>query len=174
VKIDFPCTAIVCAVAIAATACALAIPAAAVALRSNVLSGPFVHATWGHLVRDLALVAIAGVAYEAPLARVRLPLFAAGLVLPAAAVLLFTDARWYCGLSGLSHALLAAALAYEIRRRRSRLALLVGALLALKVGYELVTGGAAFPMELGANVHQVPLAHAVGVLAGIAIPQGTE
>jgi acetyl esterase len=69
-------------------------------------------------VRDLALVAIAGVAYEAPLGARRGLLFATGLVVPPLAVLLFGDVSWYCGLSGLSHALLAAALSYEVVCRR--------------------------------------------------------
>jgi len=135
------------------------------------VTGPFVHATWGHLVRDLALVALAGVAYEAPLRSRRVPLFLGGIVLPAIAVLAAGHAQWYCGLSGLSHALLAAALSYELATRRGIARLLVAALCAvaaLKPLYELVTGAPAFAMSLSPDVVQVPLAHAVGVLVGIA------
>src|SRR6185295_6033292 len=135
------------------------------------LTGPFVHATWGHLVRDLALVALAGVAYEAALRSRLALLFAGGLALPALAVLAAGDARWYCGLSGLSHALLAAALAYELVSRRGAaraIVLALCAVCALKPIYELATGGPAFAMSLGPGVVQVPLAHAVGALVGIA------
>lgn len=180
-RCDFPWTAAVAILAIAATAAAFASPAAGPALVADargfgaepwrLITGPFVHATWGHLIRDVALVALAGVAYEAPLASRRRLLFAAGVVVPAAAVLLAGHAAWYCGLSGLSHALLAAALTYELARRRgaARIAVIaLGAFAALKPLYELATGAPAFAMELGDGVVQVPLAHAVGVAVGVA------
>lgn len=137
----------------------------------RLVTGPLVHATWGHLVRDLALVAIAGVAYEQPLARVKLALFGAGLVVPPLAVLADGEVAWYCGLSGLSHALLAAALAYELRRRRGgarAIVLALCAVAAVKPIYELATGVPAFAMPLGDGVVQVPLAHVAGVAVGIA------
>ncbi|MEO8551601.1 MAG: rhomboid family intramembrane serine protease [Kofleriaceae bacterium] len=133
------------------------------------VTGPLVHATWGHLVRDLALVCVAGVAYEAPLGR-KLLLFGGGLGLPCLAVLAAGQARWYCGLSGLSHALLAAALSFEAMRRTGAIraaVLVLGAIAAVKPLYELVTGAPAFAMALGDGVHQTPLAHAVGVGVGI-------
>jgi rhomboid family GlyGly-CTERM serine protease len=178
-RCDFPLTLAVIALAIAATCLAFASPAIRDALIADgriadgqvwrLVTGPFVHATWGHLVRDLALVALAGIAYEAPL-RSR-ALFAVGLVAPCAAVLLAGDASWYCGTSGLSHALLAAALAFEALRRRGRARVFVLALCAIAIVkplYELVTGGPAFAMSLGDGVKQVPLAHVIGVLVGIA------
>ncbi len=178
---DFPWTLAVVSLALVATAAALASPGVADALVADAriahgqpwraVTGPFVHATWGHLIRDLALVAIAGVAYEAPLRSRRAWLFAAGLVAPAIAVLVAGHARWYCGLSGLSHALLAAALAYELVRRRGAARLVVLALClvsAAKPIYELVTGAPAFAMALGDGIVQVPLAHVVGVAIGIA------
>jgi rhomboid family GlyGly-CTERM serine protease len=133
----------------------------------RLVTAPFVHATWGHLVRDLALVAIAGVAYEPVLPR---QVFALGLVVPPLAVLLAGRVDWYCGLSGLSHALLAAALAYEAMRRRGRARVWVLALCAVaicKPVYELVTGAPAFPMALGDHVVQTPVAHAAGVVVGM-------
>lgn len=137
----------------------------------RLVTGPFVHATGGHLVRDLALVAIAGIAYEAPLARVKRALFGAGVVVPALAVLASGRVDWYCGLSGLSHALLAAALSFELVRRRGAARAFAGglcAIAALKPLYELATGSPAFAMSLGEGVVQVPLAHVAGVLVGIA------
>jgi rhomboid family GlyGly-CTERM serine protease len=180
-KIDFPWTIAVAMLAIAATACAFASPSVTDALRADerifdgqwwrLVTGPFLHATWAHLARDLALVAIAGTAYEGPLASRKLQLFAGGLVLPALTVLVSRDADWYCGLSGLSHALLAAALSFEFVRRRGVARAVVGLLCAIaatKPLFELVTGAPAFAMTLGANVAQVPLAHAIGVAVGIA------
>jgi len=171
----------VCVLAVVATAGAFASPRIADALIADAriahgqlwraLTGPFVHATWGHLVRDVALVAIAGVAYEAPLRSRRALLFAGGLVLPAIAVLAAGDVQWYCGLSGLSHALLAAALSHELVVRRGPARAIVALLCAVAVAkplYELATGAPAFPMSLGEGVVQAPLAHAVGVAIGIA------
>jgi rhomboid family GlyGly-CTERM serine protease len=179
-RCDCPWTLAVVALAIGATAAALASEAVADAAVADAriahgqlwraVTGPFVHATWGHLVRDLALVALAGVAYEAPMRSRRALLFISGLVLPGLAVLAAGDAQWYCGLSGLSHALLAAALSYELANRAGPARTLVAvlcAVCALKPIYELVTGAPAFAMSLGPNVVQVPLAHAVGVIVGI-------
>ncbi|MGH2900781.1 MAG: rhomboid family intramembrane serine protease, partial [Solirubrobacteraceae bacterium] len=153
-RCDFPWTLAVAVLAVAATAAAFASPALADALIADsriahgqlwrVVTGPLVHATAGHLVRDLALVALAGIAYEGPLRSRRALLFAGGLALPAIAVLAAGDAQWYCGLSGLSHALLAAALAYELVCRRGPARAIVGALCAvcaLKPIFELATGG---------------------------------
>jgi rhomboid family GlyGly-CTERM serine protease len=180
-RCDFPWTVAVAGLAILATAAAFASSHARDLLVADgriahgqlwrAVTGPFVHATWGHLVRDVALVGLAGVAYEAPLRARRTVLFAGGLVLPCVAVLAAGDASWYCGLSGLSHALLAAALTYELARRRGAVRVAVLALCAIAAAkpiYELVTGAPAFPMALGDGVHQVPLAHAVGVAVGIA------
>jgi rhomboid family GlyGly-CTERM serine protease len=178
---DFPWTLAVAVLAIAATAIAFASPSARDALVADgrifegqwwrLVTGPFVHATWGHLIRDLALVALAGVAYEQPLRANKLHVFAGGIVLPGLAVLVARDAQWYCGLSGLSHALLAAALSYEVTQRRGLARWIVLALCAVAAAkpiYELATGEPAFAMFLGAGVAQVPLAHVVGVVVGVA------
>jgi rhomboid family GlyGly-CTERM serine protease len=179
-RCDFPCTLAVGVLAAFATAGALGSPAIARALVADgrivhgelwrAATGPLVHATWAHLIRDLALVALAGAAYEAPLRSRRAVLFAAGLVAPPLAVLAAGEVGWYCGLSGLSHALLAAALAYELVRRRGAaraIVLVLCAGCAVKPIYELVTGAPAFAMSLGAGVVQVPLAHAAGVAVGL-------
>lgn len=136
------------------------------------LTGPLVHATWGHLVRDLALVLIVGVVYERPMRRVWPALLAAGIALPALAVLALTGASSYQGLSGLSHALLAAAIVFELRGKLRGLAMVVGLGLWAKVIYELWTGTPAFPMDLGAGVRQVPLAHFVGAACGAILALG--
>jgi rhomboid family GlyGly-CTERM serine protease len=178
-RCDYPWTLAIAVLAFVATAAAQLSPALRDMLVADpriasgelwrLVTGPLVHATWGHLVRDVSLVAIAGISYEAPLRSQRALLFAAGLVLPGAAVLIATDAAWYCGLSGLSHALLAAALVFELIRRAgwARVFVLVLCAIAIvKPIYELVTGAPAFPMSLGDGVRQVPLAHVVGVAIG--------
>lgn len=91
-----------------------------------------------------------------------------GLVAPALTVIA-AGAAGYVGLSGLGHALIGAALAYELAvRRRWYVALAALALLA-KVAYELITGAPLFAMDLGPAVSQSPLAHATGALVGIAL-----
>jgi membrane associated rhomboid family serine protease len=183
--IDSPITLAIALAAIAVTAAALsggpdgAVARALAADADRVaaggahrlVTGPFLHVTWGHLVRDLALVAIPGIAYEAVLGRRWVVLVALGLVAPAAAVLASGVPAYY-GLSGLSHAVLAAVLVFELRHRRGAARGYVAVLLAAgaaKCIYELVAGAAAFPMDLGAGVVQVPLAHAVGAAVGIGV-----
>jgi len=174
--LDFPWTLTIAVVAVVATAIAPAwMTGDAARIRDGELwrlaTGPFVHTTWGHLARDLCVGGIAGVAYEQPL-RARWPLLVAlALVVPSAAVIL-DGAAGYAGLSGLSHAFVAAALAFEARRRRGRVrayVLVLAALGAAKLGYEVITGAPAFPMDLGPGVHQAPLAHAAGAIVGAAV-----
>jgi rhomboid family GlyGly-CTERM serine protease len=175
-KLDFRITAALAVTAIVATATR---PDVALADHRifdgevwRAVTGSFVHATWGHLVRDLALVAFLGIVYEAPLGRRRFTLLVlAGLILPTLATLAFTPSTYYTGLSGLSHALFGAAIAHELVHRRGRARLLViaiGLVLLPKIVYELATGAPAFPMDLGSGVRQVPLAHAIGVATGLA------
>jgi len=182
-RLDFPVTLAVAVTALAVTAIALTtgphgaptrwlVADGGVIARGELhrlVTGPFVHVTWGHLVRDLSLVVIPGVAYEAAFGRRWSALIALGLVVPAAAVLA-SGVPGYYGLSGLSHALLAAVLAFELRHRRGVARGYVAVLLAagaVKLGYELATGAPALPMDLGEGVHQVPLAHAVGAALGL-------
>jgi hypothetical protein len=101
-------------------------------------------------VRDLTLTAIVGVAYERRSAacgqrdRPR----------PGGTGDRVTDHRRRDRVLrpvGLSHALIAAAVGFE---------------LLIKVGYEVVAGGPAFPMDQGEGVRQLPIAHAAGVAVG--------
>ncbi|MGE0546988.1 MAG: rhomboid family intramembrane serine protease [Kofleriaceae bacterium] len=177
---DFPWTVVVCAVAVVTTMIAFASPAVRDVIVADArisdgevwraLIGPFAHATWGHLLRDVALIAVVGVGYEAPLARIRTPLFIAGIMGPAVAVLAVGQVSWYCGLSGLSHAVLAAAVSYEVANRRGiarALAVAIALGLAIKVVFELATGMPAFPMPLGDGIRQAPVAHGAGVIIGV-------
>ena len=185
--IDFPWTLAVCAGAIAATACWLGLGrelAGALVADGRwavepwrAITGPLVHATWGHLVRDIALTAIVGVAYEQPLRRVWPALTIAALVVPTIVSLTLGGVSAYYGLSGLSHALIAAAVGFELRGRQGRARLyaaVVGAVLLAKVGYEMVTGAPAVPMDLGEGVRQLPIAHAAGVAVGAAFASSSR
>jgi rhomboid family GlyGly-CTERM serine protease len=178
VRIDFPWTAAVCAAALVATAFASA-GWGADALVSDrrllggelwrALTGPLVHATWAHLVRDVALTAIVGIAYEEPLARRWPVLILLGLAVPTLVSLTAGGVSIYYGLSGLSHALIAAAVGVELVARRGParlLAAVVAAAMGAKVGYELVSGSPAFFMDLGEGVRQLPIAHAAGAAVG--------
>ena len=132
----------------------------------RLLTGPLIHGSWGHLARDLALIAILGLSYEAVLARWR-TLVVLGLAVPTAAALA-DGAPVYLGLSGLSHALLGAALVYELRMPRARargVVIVIAALAVAKVSYELISGQAAFPMDVVAST----VAHAAGFATGAVI-----
>lgn len=179
-RFDFPWTAALVALAVVATLVHQAQPALTDWLVADeriatgqlwrLVTGPLLHATPGHLVRDCALVALVGVAYEAPLARGYRWFVIAALAVPTWAVLATSDARWYCGLSGVSHACFAAALVFEARQRCGgvrRFVIGLGLVFAAKPLYELVTGAPVFPMELGAQVRQVPAAHLAGVVVGV-------
>lgn len=138
----------------------------------RLVTGPLVHATWGHLVRDLALVVFVGIGYGAAIGRRFGWLCLAGLAIPTAAVFaLEPDIGIYYGTSGLTHALLAAAVVAELRRPTSPalrfIAMAVGAALAAKLGYEVITGAPMFPMDLGSGVRQMPVAHAIGAAVGL-------
>lgn len=141
----------------------------------RLITGPLVHATWGHLVRDLALLVGLGVAFEGFMGRRWLLACVFGLLGPTALVLVLDPSlAGYCGTSGLTHALLAAASVYIARdpsvpRWLRHLAITGLGLLLAKIAYELALGAPMFPMDLGPGVHQLPLAHATGALIGAVI-----
>ena len=172
-RLDFPWTVVIAALAVIAT---VTVPDWVIADGRTAAepwraaTGPFVHATSSHLIRDLCLTGLVGIVYEQPLRRGWLLLVLLGLVVPTVAVLSLTGVTAYLGLSGLSHALLAAALAVELRRRRGgELAwvLAVAAGFTAKVVFEAATGAPVFPLDLG-EVQPVPLAHAAGAAVGYA------
>ncbi len=147
------------------------------------ISGPLVHATWGHLLRDLALLLFAGVALERDLGSRFKHLCLLGLAVPTIATLADPQIQFYFGTSGLTHALLAALvfhvlLSSEINLRTPRwmraMALLGGFALGAKVLWEVITGAPLFPMDLGPGIRQVPIAHASGALVGALFIVGTR
>jgi len=185
-RLDFPWTLALAVAALAATLLAIAAPgpttsrliADAAAIRDGqlwrLLTGPLVHATWGHLARDLAVCLIIGAGYEPTLRPIWPALGVAALILPTAAVTLTGDWSAYFGLSGLSHAWIAAALVHEhhstrplLRRTRYRACLHAASLaFAAKLVYEAITATPLFPMDLGPTIRQVPLAHLTGAVIG--------
>lgn len=174
-RFDFPITLVIALAGIATTALVMTVPSARDALVADdrvfagegwrLVTGALVHATWGHLVRDLSIVLLLGIAYEA----VALPhwLFGLGLVVPSLAEVIAHRVAWYCGLSGLSHALLAAVVTYEALRRRRLWLYAVAAVAIAKPLYELVANVSLFPMPLGVHVADTTVAHAAGAFLGI-------
>lgn len=143
----------------------------------RIFTGPLVHASWGHLIRDVALVIVVGFAYEARLGAAWPWVIALGLAAPPIVVIAGGDAGYY-GLSGLAHAMLAAALAHELARRRHPALIAIAALFAIKLVYEAVAGPDASAtsilprsawLALGPHVHQAPVSHLAGALAGAAV-----
>lgn len=138
----------------------------------RLFTGPLAHATWGHLVRDLALLVFLAAGFRPARSAW---LFAAGLAVPSAAVFaLEPGLSVYYGTSGLTHALLAAVIAAELTESANPrwlrlLAAAAGAALAIKLGFELATGAPAFPMDLGPGIRQLPSAHAAGAAVGLAV-----
>ena len=133
----------------------------------RLVSGPLVHASFGHLARDVAMLGLLGLAYEGVLPRWR-ALVLVGLAVPAAAELA-AGASVYLGLSGLTHALLGAALVLELDRRRGRpraIAIVVAAVVLAKVGFEVVSGQPVFPIDGTGGLTVATLAHGVGLACG--------
>jgi rhomboid family GlyGly-CTERM serine protease len=172
-RLDFPWTVAIAALAVVATVTVpdwMIADGRTAAEPWRAATGPLVHATSSHLIRDLCLTGLVGIVYEQPLRRGWPLLLLLGLVVPTAAVLALTGFTAYFGLSGLSHALLAAALGVELRRRRGGelawvIAIAIG--FTAKVVFEAATGAPVFPLDLGA-AQPVPLAHAAGAAVGYA------
>lgn len=143
----------------------------------RIFTGSLVHASWGHLIRDGALVIVVGAAYEARLAAAWPWVIALGLAAPPLVVIAGGDAGYY-GLSGLAHAMLAAALADELARRRHPALVALAIAFAIKLAYEAIASPDASAtsilprsawLALGPHVHQAPIAHLAGALAGVAV-----
>jgi rhomboid family GlyGly-CTERM serine protease len=132
----------------------------------RLLTGPLVHAGPAHLFIDVGVLLAVGLLYEPRLPRAWPWLIGAGLVIPTAVVMAaIPDLQRYYGISGLTHSLLAAAVALEMFDPRRRLwAGLFGAALLGKVVWELAATAAVAP--LAAGVEPVPLVHLVGLAVG--------
>jgi len=139
----------------------------------RLLSGPLVHATGGHLVRDGSYCAALGALYEPVLGpRFRRALLV-GLVGPSLlVVLLHPGLRGYSGLSGAAHTLSALAVVHELRSRSGRTRWLVAGLAAVMAGkllHEAGSGSLLFALSLGPDAVPVPAAHLYGATLGAVV-----
>lgn len=148
----------------------------------RLFTGPLVHATWAHLLRDMALLVFVGLAFERELGRRYALLCLLGLGVPTVAALWDPTIYIYYGTSGLTHALLAAAITHTLLARHPDfrtpawmrgLAALGGLALVTKVLWEVAFDAPLFPMDLGAGVRQLPSAHALGAAVGILFVAGS-
>jgi len=172
---DFPVTATVAGLAVAATLLhSHVLVADTEAIRSGewwrLLTGPLVHSNAGQLARDVVALVILGAAYEAEF-RLRFSLaLLAAIVVPCLAIAaLQPDFSTYFGLSGAVYALLTMAFVHEWRMsggKPARWVVITCAVTAVKLAYECVTGNLLLPMELGEGVRPAPLAHLVGLAVG--------
>lgn len=142
----------------------------------RLLTGPFVHASGGHLLRCLPAFAVCLALLEGAAGRARvLPLLALALALPAAGVLLLEGTPRYFGLSGATYAL-AFVLVVEAWRRGAlgpwSAWLMVG--LVAKVVVEGSLGHLLVASEHGPGVTPVPLAHSIGALVGLVAALATR
>lgn len=136
----------------------------------RLLTGPLVHADGGHLLRDLPIFAGLSWVVEGRLGRAFLPVLAASLVVPTAAVLgLQPEIGAYLGLSGAINTLLVVFVAGQLLG--SGPAKGATAVLALahlgKLTYEGLTGALLFPLELPPGVEAAPIAHLAGAGVGL-------
>lgn len=107
----------------------------------RLLSGHFVHLGWSHLALNLAglglVTWITGSAYS-PLRWLVIAILTIAAI-DAGFWYLYADLDWYVGLSGLLHGLLIAGLVAGVRRR-DREAMVLGALVIAKLGWEQIVG----------------------------------
>lgn len=136
----------------------------------RLLTGPLVHATADHAVRDLGLLLILGLAFE-PLVgrRFGVALLLSTVAAPLVAFLIHPELVAYFGMSGTVHAVVAAALVAEWRRAAGRpplwiiaASLIIPAVLVL----ELSPGPVLFHLDLGPQIRSVPATHLVGFICG--------
>ena len=176
-------TLLTAALAVLATACALSgstvagwLVADASAIGDGqswrLVTGPFVHATAGHLLWDGAILMIAGALYEDRMRSMWPALLALGIVVPTAAVFVWhPDLAGYYGLSGLNYALIFAAIAFEVRRGNRSWYVVAAALgFSAKIVWQLATAGAGIlPMHVAGGVPTITAAHVAGAIIGVAV-----
>ncbi len=145
----------------------------------RLLTCHWVHWTGGHLFWSGGAFLVLGAACE-ELGRWRylVCVAASAVLIPAGLAYWTPDLATYGGLSGIDSAffgMLAVAMARDsLAARRWYGVALVGLLcvgFAVKIGYEMVTGTAAFVGPTDAMV-PVPLAHIIGMVVGLAVGAG--
>lgn len=99
-------------------------------------------------------------------------LLAFGILVPATAVFVWhPDLAGYYGLSGLTYALIFAAITYELRRGNRDWYVIAAAVgFTAKIVWQLATSGAGIlPMEVAGGIPTVTAAHVVGAVMGVTI-----
>lgn len=142
----------------------------------RVITCHWTHWSADHLLLDAVVLLALGIACGLHCGRRWLACVAVSSVLiPAAVWLLLPEMALYRGLSGIDAALYALLAVSMLRNdveagRRAAACLPAAAVigLAAKICYELVSGQAAFVDSVGAGFIPVPVAHAVGGVAGAA------
>jgi rhomboid family GlyGly-CTERM serine protease len=135
----------------------------------RLLTGPLVHASASHLAWDVTILLVLGLAYEPRLRRAMALTLVFGLAVPTAAVFLADPSlRVYYGTSGATHALMAAALAFELGRgNRSAFVLALAVAFVAKLAWGVFGTGPLVGPALAANVRETPAAHLAGALVGV-------
>ena len=132
----------------------------------RLLTGPLIHASAGHAVRDLATLAVVGLLWEGRAARFRAALLLGVVLAPLAATVAIPQLRLYFGLSGAVYAGLAAGLVGQWQRGPRPLVGLVLLAVVAKVVVECVTGQLLAPVGHPFGVAPIPVAHLVGLVCG--------
>jgi rhomboid family GlyGly-CTERM serine protease len=142
----------------------------------RLLTFPFIHVSWYHLLLDGAAFLLLYRSLQQPILAIRLLyVIAAGTMSLCMAWLLdpALAQRGLCGLSGVDHGLMAISSLEMIasgppRTAERRLGLIALAVLLLKSAFEAVTGSALLGfLHFGLMGHPVAVVHAGGVLGGI-------
>lgn len=139
----------------------------------RLVTGSLVHSNFGHLARDVIAFVLLGASYEPTLGKRWLPLLLPSLIIPVAVSLVLQPLMpAYFGLSGAVYSLIAAAFLVEWQETAGhppRWIVGFSAVTLLKLVYETATGQLLIPMELGAGIVPVPIAHIVGLVVGVAV-----
>lgn len=136
----------------------------------RLLTAHLAHYSFEHWLLDaLTFLALGSACVRRAARRTYATLLVAALAIPAGVLLLQPEIRCYRGLSGLDSALFGLLLALTLRSGRSGQALLAGALFMAKLAFELTTGRSVFYDPSDSGFTPLPLAHALGALAGLAV-----
>jgi len=172
-------------VALAATAAMCAGPAAFDAMAWDrdaivggewwrILTGNLVHASWDHFAWDLAMWLLLGIYVELKSRSLLIWICASTAALLHLSLLGTGRFERYCGLSGFDVGLFGAAGAWALLQGLEKRDAWIGAVgvvalfgVSLKIGYELLSGGALFASVGGSAMMVAVEAHLAGLLAGV-------
>lgn len=136
----------------------------------RLLSGHFVHLGWRHLALNVAGLALMWVLFfpDYSLGRWALIVACSLAAIDAGCFFLERSLRWYVGLSGVLHGVMAAGTLAQLKRREPG-ALLLLVLLAAKLAYEQFVGAIPYSVEAagGAVVVDAHLYGAVGAAVAV-------